>query len=102
LIHNFGYAVKQNRNKDPEIFSHSMKAALEHHFDYHKYCNPKWCQFREDSIRKADDSKRQKLRSKNIREYKIMYDAVKVIHLNTTPENLDMLRDMYDSKKMMH
>jgi len=59
LIHNFGYAVKQNRNEDPEIFARSMKAALEHHFDDHKYCNPKWCQFRDDSVRKADDSKRQ-------------------------------------------
>jgi len=77
-----------------------MKASLEHHFDNHKYCNPKWCQFCDNSVRKADDSKRRKLQSKNIPEYKTMYNAVKLIHSqNTMPDNLDMLRHMHDSQK---
>jgi len=57
LIHNFRYAVKQSRMKDEETSAKSMKAALEHHFDDHTYCNPTWCQFRTDSVCKVDDSK---------------------------------------------
>ncbi len=52
LIRNFGYAVKQNRGKNEEEFAKAMKAALEHHFDNHIYCNPSWCHFREDSEKK--------------------------------------------------
>jgi len=56
LIHNFGYAVKQNHEKPEEEFPKVMTAAMEHHFDNHEYCNPSWCHFREDSIHKSDDT----------------------------------------------
>ena len=100
LIRNFGYAVKQNRMKDEETFAKSMKAALEHHFDDHTYCDPTWCQFRTDSVRMADDTKRNKLRTKTNPQYNAMYIAVKEIHdANTTPDNLHMLRHLFDSQK---
>jgi len=57
LIRNFRYAVKQNRNEDCEVFAHLMRAALEHHFNEHECCNPKWCQFRVDSVQNTDDLK---------------------------------------------
>jgi len=100
LIRNFGYAVKQNRDKTEEEFSNAMKAALEHHFDNHEYCNPSWCHFREDSVRKSDDTIRAKLRNKSNPENKKMYDEVKKIYdANTTHENLLMLMHPYDSQK---
>jgi len=45
LIRNFRYAVKQNREKSYDEFEKAMMAALEHHFDNHKFCNPMWCHF---------------------------------------------------------
>jgi len=77
LIRNFGYAVKQNREKTEEEFSKAMKAALEHHFDNHEHCNPSWCHFRDDSVRKLDDLVRAKLRNTSIAANKTMYDEVK-------------------------
>jgi len=100
LIRNFGYAVKQNRDKSEAEFAKAMAAALEHHFDNHEFCNPTWCQFREDSARIADPEKRIKLRNKENLDNKEMYDAVKIIHdENTTPANLRMLMHPYDSQK---
>jgi len=100
LIRNFGYAVKQNRDKSEAEFAKAMAAALEHHFDNHEFCNPTWCQFREDSARIADPEKRIKLRNKENPDNKEMYDAVKIIHdENTTLANLRMLMHPYDSKK---
>jgi len=86
--------------KDEETFAKSMKAALEHHFDDHSYCDPKWCQFRTDSICKADELKHNKLQTKTDPQYNDMYIAIKEIHdANTTPENLRMLRHLFDSQK---
>jgi len=42
LIHNFGYAVKQNWEKIEEELLKAMTAAMEHHFDNHEFCNPSW------------------------------------------------------------
>jgi len=77
LIHNFGYAVKQNHEKTEEEFVKAMKAALKHHFDNHEHCNPSWCHFRDDSVRKLDDLVRAKLRNTSIAANKTMYDEVK-------------------------
>jgi len=100
LIRNFGYAVKQNREKMEEECTIAMKAALEHHFDNHIFCNPSWCHFQEDSVRKSDDTVRAKLRNTNIAANKTMYDEVKQIHdACTTHENLLMLMHPYDSQK---
>jgi len=86
LIQNFGYAVKQNQEKTEEEFLKAMTMALEHHFDNHDYCNPTWCHFREDSIRKSDDTVRWKLR--NIHSdpaNKIVYDEVKKYMILSLP-----------------
>jgi len=78
LVCNFGYAVKQNREKSFEEFEKAMKAALEHHFDNHEYCNPTWCQFREDSVQKSADTVRAKFRNINVNPAnKVVYDEVK-------------------------
>jgi len=101
LIRNFGYAVKQNREKSFEEFETAMKAALEHHFDNHIFCNPSWCQFRDDSMRKSADIVRAKLRNVNANAAnKTVYDEVKAIHDSfTTRENLLMLLHPFDSQK---
>jgi len=101
LIRNFGYAVKQNREKSFEEFEKAMKVALEHHFDNHIFCNPSWCQFRDDSMQKSADIVRAKLRNVNTNAAnKIVYDEVKAIHDSfTTCENLLMLLHPFDSQK---
>jgi len=66
LIQNFGYVVKQNHEETEDEFTQAMKAALEHHFDNHIFCNPSWCHFREDSVKKSDDTVRAKLRNTSI------------------------------------
>jgi len=63
LIQNFGYAVKQNREKCEVDFAKAMKAALKHHFDNHQYCNPLWCHFRDDLEKKSADTVHAKLRN---------------------------------------
>jgi len=100
LSHNFGYAVKQNHEKTEEEFAKAMIAVLEHHFDDHKHCNSTWCHFRDDAVRKSDNSVRAKLRNTSIAANKRMYDEVKKIHdASTTHKNLLMLMHPYDSQK---
>jgi len=78
LICNFGYAVKQNREKTEDKFLKAMMALMEHHFDNHEYCNLSWCHFREDSIQKSADDVRGKLRNIHSNPAnKIVYDEVK-------------------------
>jgi len=77
-----------------------MKAALEHHFDNHIYCNPSWCHFREDSEKISDNTVRAKLRNLSDPVNKAIYDEVKKIHdKHTVHENLLMLMHPYDSQK---
>jgi len=101
LIRNFGYAVKQNREKTFDEFHKAMTASMEHHFDNHKFCNPVWCHFREDSVRKCDDSVHAKLRNIHSNPAnKIVYEEVKQIHDTfITRENLLMLLHLFDSQK---
>jgi len=99
-MQNFGYAIKQNRLKDDEMFTKSMRAALEHHFDNHEDCDPCWCQFHPNSKSKVDDAKREKMRSKDDLSYKLVYDACKEIHdSNMTVKNLWMLKHPYNLQK---
>jgi len=100
LIRNFGYVVKQNRNKTMEEFVKALKATFDHHFDKHDYCNPSWCNFREDSRRKSPDAIRLKFRNTNNPINKGIYDELKVIHDNyTSHENLLMMFHLFDSQK---
>jgi len=56
----------------------AMTTAMEHHFDNHDYCNPSWCHFRDDSIRKSDNTVCGKLRNIHSNPAnKIVYDEVK-------------------------
>jgi len=77
-----------------------MTALMEHHFDNHEFCNPSWCHFQEDSIRKSPDDIRGKLR--NILSNpanKIVYDEVKIHDSFITHENLLMLMHPFDLQK---
>ena len=40
---NWGYMIKQNKHKPIEEFVASSQAPLEHIFDNHQFCEPKWC-----------------------------------------------------------
>ena len=40
---NWGYMIKQNKSKPIDDFVASSQVPLEHIFDNHKYCEPKWC-----------------------------------------------------------
>jgi len=78
-----------------------MKAALEHHFNNHSFCNPSWCQFRDNFLCKSTDIARAKLQNINANPAnKIVYDEVKQIHeLFTTCKHLLMLLHPFDSQK---
>ena len=87
LIQNFGYTVKQNREKMEAEFLKAMTASMEHHFDNHEFCNPSWCHFREDSIQESADDVCGKLRNIHSNPAnKIVYDEVKksMIHSSRT------------------
>jgi hypothetical protein len=42
MKHNKGYAIHQNKKKDPGKMRKATTAVLEHHFNFHTFCG-EWC-----------------------------------------------------------
>ena len=40
---NWGYMIRQNKDKSIEEFVTAAQAPLEHIFDNHQFCEPQWC-----------------------------------------------------------
>ena len=101
LIHNFGYALKQNQGKSHEQFKIAMTASFEHEFNDHTFCGS-WCKYVKlppDQWQPLNVQTGCKLHNKILDAH--MYLEAKAVHEQfTTDENLERLNHEFNSKKM--
>jgi len=101
LIHNFGYAMKQNCGKPKDEFKTAMNAGLYHQFNDHVHCSGEWCKYVHISPElwnEVNENNNNKLCNKVFDE--LIWNEAKAIHdIFVTDENLEMLNHEFDSQK---